>query len=320
LVYIFKPKFKGSLNLTEYKNLKAFSLIEISIVVLIIGVIVTGIVQSSGLIRKYRINNARSLTQSSIVSSTDNLVLWLETTSADSFQSAGYSDSNPLAASSGSVAWYDLNKKNNALSTSNSPYASNPTYTLNAINGLPALSFNGSSQYLALTDSTILAATSYTVFVVEQPAKISGTYNYFIAASGSCSVSTCFAMGHGNISSGTYTIYMSHYSNDIATTASNITGLGYQTYKPILHSGFFTIGGSRKYFYNGTAGNSDSNAAAISSNSSMTIGNAAGLAAGFYQGMIGEIIIFNRNLSTQERWAIETYLGQKWGITTNQQS
>ena len=34
----------------------------------------------------------------------------------------------------------------------------------------------------------------------------------------------------------------------------------------------------------------------------------------YYKGLIGEVIIFSRALSTQERQEIEKYLGKKWGI------
>jgi hypothetical protein len=34
----------------------------------------------------------------------------------------------------------------------------------------------------------------------------------------------------------------------------------------------------------------------------------------YYDGDIGEIIIFDRALKTEERQSIEKYLGQKWGI------
>jgi hypothetical protein len=35
---------------------------------------------------------------------------------------------------------------------------------------------------------------------------------------------------------------------------------------------------------------------------------------GYYQGNIGEIIIFNRGLKNEERRSIEEYLGKKWKI------
>ncbi len=298
---------------------KAFSLVEISIITLIVGVAIAAITQGTRLVQQFRLNSARSLTQSSPVPATDNLVLWLETTSTNSFQSIGYSNNDPLAAASGTKVWYDLSRKNDALSTSNSPYSSNPIYIKKGINGLPSLKFDGSSQYLDFTDPSALVNGSYTVFVVEQPTKTSGTFNYFLSSkSGSCSTNTCFSLGHENITSGTYTIYLSNFSNYIATTASDISGLSYKTDRPILHSAIFSTIGSRKYFYNGTLGKSDGNTNAIIDNKDMTIGNSTSLSGGFYQGLIGEIIIFNRALDKDERWAIEAYLGKKWGISVNQ--
>ncbi|MES2961564.1 MAG: prepilin-type N-terminal cleavage/methylation domain-containing protein [Pseudomonadota bacterium] len=298
---------------------KAFSLVEASIVIVIIGVAIAAITQGTRLVQQFRLNSARSLTQSSPVPATDNLVLWLETTSTDSFQSVGYSNNAPLAATSGTKVWYDLSHKNDALSTSNSPYSSNPIYVKKGINSLPSLKFDGVSQYLDFTNPTVLVNGSYTVFVVEQPTKTSGNLNYFLAPkSGGCSTNTCFSLGHENITSGTYTIYLSHYSNYLATTASDISSLTYRTDHPILHSATFSTIGSRKYFYNGTLGKSDSNTIAVNGNNYMTIGNAGSLSGGFYQGLIGEIIIFNRSLDKDERWAIEAYLGKKWGISVNQ--
>ncbi len=34
----------------------------------------------------------------------------------------------------------------------------------------------------------------------------------------------------------------------------------------------------------------------------------------YFEGTIGEIIIFSRALKTEERTALEDYLGKKWGI------
>jgi hypothetical protein len=37
----------------------------------------------------------------------------------------------------------------------------------------------------------------------------------------------------------------------------------------------------------------------------------------FFNGMIGEIIVFNRSLNNEDRKEIEKYLGKKWGIKVN---
>ena len=58
----------------------AFSLIELSIVILIIGILIAGVTQGSRLVRESRVKTAQTLTQSSDVSSIKDLVLWLDAT------------------------------------------------------------------------------------------------------------------------------------------------------------------------------------------------------------------------------------------------
>lgn len=60
---------------------KGFSLVELSIVILIIGVLIAGVSQGIDLLQDSRLAAARMLTQSSRVNSIKNLVTWLETTS-----------------------------------------------------------------------------------------------------------------------------------------------------------------------------------------------------------------------------------------------
>lgn len=55
------------------KSNKAFSLIELSIVILIIGILVAGVTQSSRLINQIKLSLAQSITRSSDVNSIDNL-------------------------------------------------------------------------------------------------------------------------------------------------------------------------------------------------------------------------------------------------------
>ena len=64
---------------------KAFSLIELSIVILIIGILVAGVTQSSRLLKMMRLQSARSLTNSGPVISINNIVLWVDSVSEESF-------------------------------------------------------------------------------------------------------------------------------------------------------------------------------------------------------------------------------------------
>jgi prepilin-type N-terminal cleavage/methylation domain-containing protein len=54
---------------------KAFSLIELSIVILIIGILIAGVTQGSRLVRESKITTAVTLTQSAPIASVKDLVL-----------------------------------------------------------------------------------------------------------------------------------------------------------------------------------------------------------------------------------------------------
>ena len=105
---------------------KAFSLIELSIVLLIIGLLVAGITQSSRLVQKFRIRTAQTLTESSPVNGIRNLVAWYETTSQASFDST---IDNGVAVSS----WYDISPSVNKSNATQTTAANRPVYTENDI-------------------------------------------------------------------------------------------------------------------------------------------------------------------------------------------
>jgi len=63
----------------------AFSLIELSVAILIIGLLVGGILGGTDLIKDASLANAQKMTTNSEVGSIANLSLWLETTLPQSF-------------------------------------------------------------------------------------------------------------------------------------------------------------------------------------------------------------------------------------------
>jgi len=84
-----KNIFLSMINKPLNKNFKkAFSLIELSVVVLIIGILIAGITQSSRLVRAMKLNTARSLTRSSDVNSIRNLTAWFDATAEGVFSSS----------------------------------------------------------------------------------------------------------------------------------------------------------------------------------------------------------------------------------------
>ncbi len=290
---------------------KAFSLIELSISIVILSILLAGVIKGISLWSTSKLTAARTLTTNSPVLNIPNLALWLETTSKESFKLSNYGNATSL----NSGTWYDINPqeltKNNAVGGA----STGPNYVLNGINKLPALQFNGTSQYMTISNPQILSGTDYTIFVVERNDKSSGSgANDFLAFGGaSCGTNTCFAFGY----EGSTIVRLSHYNNDLDTTSSQISGFtAYVANTPRIHTGVFSTSLGKKYYLNGTAGNSSSSqTAAISNNTALTVGYFTGY---YYKGYIGEIIIYRRALRDQERWAVENYLAKKWGITVTQ--
>ena len=145
------------------KKNSAFSLIELSIVILVIGILVAGVTESRGLITKFRLSSARSLTSSSPVNSMKDLILWLDATSASSVNE--------------SLGDGDLVDKWSNISSQQSPKTNfvqskvshKPTYKINGINGIPTLSFL-TDDYLT-SDSSISISPNYSFFLVFNTSK-----------------------------------------------------------------------------------------------------------------------------------------------------
>jgi prepilin-type N-terminal cleavage/methylation domain-containing protein len=122
------------INKNKYSLKKAFSLIELSIVILIIGILVAGVTQSSRLVSRMRILSARSITQSAPVSSIKDLYSWHETVLESSFDEAEASDGTRI------TNWYDFNPQTSTdkILINQTDVNLKPLYSSGKINGLPA--------------------------------------------------------------------------------------------------------------------------------------------------------------------------------------
>ncbi len=65
---------------------KGFTLIEIAVVILVIGVLIAGISQAMEMFAEASLKSARNLSKSSRISRIDDLTLWLDGTSKKSFR------------------------------------------------------------------------------------------------------------------------------------------------------------------------------------------------------------------------------------------
>ena len=138
-----------------FKIKRAFSLIELSIVILIIGILVAAIVKGQGLLANIKLAAAQSLTASSPVNGINNLTFWYETSNPDSFIGNENTDGSFI------TKWLDRNPqssyKNDGYGGQNSSSdnfyytiatgnVSGPEYIQDGIGGLPTLRFDNSGD------------------------------------------------------------------------------------------------------------------------------------------------------------------------------
>ncbi len=145
------------------KTKLGFSLIELSIVILIVGILVIGITKGSRIITAAKLTSAQSLTKSSPVASTEGLIFWLETSRDLSLEN----NSSSFGVSDGDTIknWHNINpQSNDSIVFSQASQANQPAYIKSGINGLPSLVFDGttSSRHLAISDSNSISPPSET--------------------------------------------------------------------------------------------------------------------------------------------------------------
>ena len=289
-------------------NKKAFTIIEISVVILVISVMIVGVMTSKSMITKSRLANAQSLTQQSYVNEISNdIIAWYETSLEGSFNASEIKNDGSFI-----TTWKDSNKsvvtKNNATVTTPLNTANQPILVQNVFyNSIPGLRFSG-DQYLNF-NGTKFAKNSYTIFVVEQRSS-NKSENYFIGGTGS-SLNSNLSLGYGNNTS----ILFSHYPSESPNFNRSISSYKPQT--PIIHTFLFNNTIGKKHSINGgsIAINTPAQTTSITSFNLAMIGayNPSGTLK-TYVGDLAEIIMFKRSLKTEEIKAIESYLGSKYGI------
>ena len=299
----------------------AFSLIEISIVILIIGILITGVTKGSTLVRKYNISTARSLTQSAPVLSTSDLALWLDSISLKSFAIETSTIVTVDEPENGQAvrSWNNINIQKATDSTTAASQSSSslqPLYINNSINGLPGLNFDGVDDYLGISDlSMFRGASSYTAFFVGNTASVFiANYVYSIfraepgiafgfAANASASQAYCGRwVSASGLWKGTW----------FPSSASALT-----IKTPVICSIRYD-GSNMQAWINGVSPDIATAASGeINIPNYVTIGavsSGPSSVSQFFNGSMGEIIIFNRALKNEEMDYIEEYLGKKWKI------
>ncbi len=286
----------------------AFSLIELSIVILIIGVLIAGVTQASRILRQSKLTTARTLTQSSPVNGIRGLMLWLEPTMDKSFTDSQEVDTTAL------TTWNDVNPQ---LTTTNAFTASSAaiTYKASSINSLPAVAFGADNTAFSGTvlnspnnALTIFYVARVTTLAAEQAVFYNGlksTNGWGASYSSSTAGVTKFWYGASSTNSGT-SVSQVNQADIICITAAPNSVLGAAVASPAVIS-----------YKNGTVDLSSTTTSDnwVTPTANMFIGNStASSTATDFNGDISEIIIFDNVLSSSDRKEVEKYLSKKYAI------
>ncbi len=280
---------------------KAFTLIELAITLMIIGILIAGIIGGNKIIDSSRLAKARMLTSESVVKNIEGLVAWYETSLSDSFNLSEAADNSQI------TKWYDLNPSSIVMhhNTLTKTASSAVTYVKNGINSIPAVKFSGSnndtSGKISLSNFYQGNSSRSTIFMVLQPTQIlSGQTNIFIDSGNSSSESTLGISSSNNLN-----------ANFGTTTNISVTFAEEQTYT----LAFYSLGSDSKVFFNNSSKPFTNTNFNIGTNqlSGLTVGsNKNGVMP--FNGLISEIIIFNRPLQNEERKAIFRYIADKYRL------
>jgi|GEM_PF-4306931 len=237
-----------------------------------------------------------------IANVTLGMQLWLDASDDTTvFSDAGCSS---IASANGSVSCW----KDNSGHGNNAVAGNSPTFKTNIMNGLSGISFNGSTNYLSVANNSSIALTGdMTIFGVMNFTDYSGwqtfisktnnnapsSYDYYFNTSTGL---PSFLRGNGSIASGV--------GGSVSPTAGVVNLVEVKS------------SGTNVYHYlNGNSnGNGIFSVTLNDTSNNMLIGTRAD---GFtrMKGTMGEIILYNKSLSLTENDAINSYLGNKWGIT-----
>jgi len=222
-----------------------------------------------------------------------SLELWLDA-----------SDLSTITESSGAVSQWD-DKSGNSNNATQGTGTNQPTTGSDTLNNKNTLTFDGSNDYLSISDfSSILdIAANFTVFFAFRWNGTVSTSRTLTASTVSTSnrfVATINTNGHLIV--GTYN-GSSYNTKTLAVSADTSTRIF-----SITHTSADVISA----WLNGSEITGATETPATSNNSGTTIG-ARTFGDSNFDDYLAEVIIYSRILSASERTKVENYLSNKWG-------
>ncbi len=233
---------------------------------------------------------------------------------------------------SGLVGWFDMQDSssftnsggfisaitNKATSVSWTEATNQPAYNTTAINGLPAMDFDGTNDKINSTTDTTLISTlngdnAFTLFYVAKFDTVDRAESVFGIAN-SATNNGFRGFGQNTTASGTWQAN----GNTTGAVATIVDSAGGSNANNNIFE-WYSSGGNISLQVNG--GSADPNASSWAVGSTPSV-NRASLGSRprltndhFFDGKLGELIFYNSNLSSTNRASVRTYLSTKWNIT-----
>ena len=198
--------------------------------------------------------------------------------------------------------WQDQSP--NQLSVVQSTGSAQPTLVSSALNGNPAISFDGSSQSLGFSPGLGNLYSGFTTFAVFAPNSPSNGSNIFHFASSEYSdfrfqANTTYNTAEAAVVNGSTLQENAQGYNDMVSAPQEYT---------VLQNG-----SSLQLYKSGVSINTVSGLAQGDALGGGDIGKGS-VSGSFFNGKVGEIIVYNRPLSNAERQKVELYLANKYDL------
>lgn len=214
---------------------------------------------------------------------------------------------NGVITSSGSVTtWIDVSGNNNDATQSNS--SNRPGVNSSAVAGLPAVTFNGSSQSLDLPSGFSDFTSGMSIFIVAKPTSAGSNNTILDLLAGSGSFNGRIVLWEPTTSQ------LRLELRNSSASVSDLNGtyqLGSYQLMEVIDDGSTTATMYIDSIQN--AQNTSMYAIPNTTRATNVIGR-YGYGSAFYAGEIAEILIYNEELNSTERAYVEEYLSQRYAL------
>ncbi len=293
------------MKLLSKNNNKAFSLVEISVVILIIGILIGGISQGMDLYKDFVKQNALRITKNSVVNRIPDLSMWLDYSNSNSYIS--YNNKFP-----------GENQGVGQILDSNPQKVSNfrgvgHIFCNDCINNLSATRGFGSYGIVSIPLNRLADLISkdgyswFMVLYVDDPNYNGGGVFKVNSDNGD------YVFGHAYFHEG----YLQEYNGNSVSFWTNWNDFRYSPKKPYIATYVNKVSGAMaRVNRSSDQTNTNTDSALLNSNLNQSFSLTFGVYHGGnnFQGGIGELIVFSRALSPREVFNVEDYLSQKWSI------